>query len=71
MDLSFITEYFVPVVLAGCLATGYVGRNDEYTNTLSLYPNIELHKESQTKSGQKLKVKFDLEKCKIERGSNE
>ena len=24
MDLSFITEYFVPVVLAGCLATGYV-----------------------------------------------
>ena len=42
------------------LATGYVGRNDWYTNTLSLYPNIELHKESQTKSGQKLKVKFDI-----------
>lgn len=24
MDLSFITSYFVPVVMAGCLATGYV-----------------------------------------------
>lgn len=24
MDLSFITGYFVPVVMAGCLATGYV-----------------------------------------------
>ena len=24
MDLSFITNYFVPVVMAGCLATGYV-----------------------------------------------
>ena len=23
MDLSFITNYFVPVVMAGCLATGY------------------------------------------------
>lgn len=42
------------------LATGYVGRNDDYANTLSIYPNIELHKESQTQSGQKLKVKFDI-----------
>lgn len=24
MDLSFITSYFVPVVMAGCLVTGYV-----------------------------------------------
>ena len=24
MDLSFISNYFVPVVMAGCLATGYV-----------------------------------------------
>lgn len=24
MDLSFITNYFVPVVMAACLATGYV-----------------------------------------------
>lgn len=24
MDLSFITNYFVSVVMAGCLATGYV-----------------------------------------------
>ena len=24
MDPSFITSYFVPVVMAGCLATGYV-----------------------------------------------
>ena len=24
MDTSFITSYFVPVVMAGCLATGYV-----------------------------------------------
>ena len=24
MDLTFITNYFVPVVMAGCLATGYV-----------------------------------------------
>lgn len=24
MDLSFITGYFVPVVMSGCLATGYV-----------------------------------------------
>ena len=24
MDLCFITSYFVPVVMAGCLATGYV-----------------------------------------------
>jgi hypothetical protein len=24
MDISFITSYFVPVVMAGCLATGYV-----------------------------------------------
>lgn len=24
MDPSFITNYFVPVVMAGCLATGYV-----------------------------------------------
>lgn len=24
MDLSFITSYFVPVVMAGCLAMGYV-----------------------------------------------
>lgn len=27
MDLSFITSYFVPVVMAGCLATGYVVKN--------------------------------------------
>ena len=26
-DLSFITNYFVPVVMAGCLATGYVVKN--------------------------------------------
>ena len=24
MDLGFISNYFVPVVMAGCLATGYV-----------------------------------------------
>ena len=42
------------------LETNYVGKNKWYANTLSLYPNIELHKESQTKSGQKLKVKFDI-----------
>lgn len=24
MDLSFVSNYFVPVVMAGCLATGYV-----------------------------------------------
>ena len=24
MDLSFINEYFIPIVMAGCLATGYV-----------------------------------------------
>ena len=24
MDLSFISSYFVPIVMAGCLATGYI-----------------------------------------------
>lgn len=24
MDLSFITEFYSPIVMAGCLATGYI-----------------------------------------------
>lgn len=40
MDLSFITNYFIPVVMAGCLATGYVVKkwiedvNNKYIPTI-------------------------------------
>ncbi len=35
MDLSFLTEYYVPIVLTGCLCVGYCIKNISWLSRIS------------------------------------